>query len=92
MSQLALFLSEPAEVRLHNSPAFPSILFDVRLGDHVARAVAHLGRVWIYHGRPGHGMDYNGNLTRIDEVPAGLGPQEIAEKLVTGQARKVWPL
>lgn len=78
------------QLDLFSEPSTEScILFDLDLGDHVARAVAHLGKTWVYHATPGP-APYSGTLERIDELPGGLNEDGVRASLTT--AVKVWPL
>ena len=66
------------------------ILFDLDLGDHIARAVAHgLGRIWVYHAKPGPGP-YSADLAWIDEVPGDLDADGVRSALAT--SLRVWPV
>ncbi len=80
---------EDGQMDLFAEPeAKTGILFDIDLGDHVARVVAHLGKMWVYHAAPGPGP-YSADLARIDEVPGNLDEAGVLAALPT--ATKVWP-
>jgi len=89
--QLSLFQDQSAcEFVLFKNKEFPHILFDMRVGDHVCRAVTGSGLVRVYHGSTGPGLSYNANLQAIDEVPGRITPQGISEALSLGLATRVW--
>ncbi len=92
--QRPLFLDHPPTIIPFDPDGFHkgwcSVLFDFRCVDHTCRAVAHLGKVWVYHAHPQDGEDYIGHLlTMIEEVEAGP-PLAIVEAILTGKGVTVF--